>query len=228
MKKLKILLLFSVTFNFLGLIAFIYIADKFGGFSYVLQRVTSGRQSDPYENRLQILSAISNKDKIVFAGDSLTEQGEWSEYFGNLNVVNRGISNDTTERLLDRIGDISEDDPDSIFLMIGINDLYKKKSAEEVFENYKKIIEQIRTDSPGTQIFVQEVLPTNDLVVKEVDNEEVWKLNELIATIDGVTSISLETMTIDGRLDPNITTDGIHLNADGYEKWKNILMEYIN
>jgi len=31
----------------------------------------------------------------------------------------------------------------------------------------------------------------------------------------------------DGKLDPNLTNDGLHLNGNGYIVWKNIIKDYL-
>ena len=45
--------------------------------------------------------------KIVMLGDSITEGGEdWNKYFKSNNIVNRGISGDTTLGVLARLNEI--------------------------------------------------------------------------------------------------------------------------
>ena len=68
-------------------------------------------------------------DKIVFLGDSITEAGEdWNKYFNTQNIVNRGISGDTTEGVLARLSEICYYKPLAVFLLIGINDIFNTDS----------------------------------------------------------------------------------------------------
>jgi lysophospholipase L1-like esterase len=46
-------------------------------------------------------------------GDSITDEGEWTELLG-FNVKNRGISGDTIERILHRLDTILESKPKQI------------------------------------------------------------------------------------------------------------------
>ena len=68
-------------------------------------------------------------EKIVFLGDSITEGGgDWNNYFGTKNIVNRGISGDTTLGVLARLSEICFYKPISLFLLIGINDIFNTDS----------------------------------------------------------------------------------------------------
>ena len=68
-------------------------------------------------------------DKIVFLGDSITEGGgDWNNYFDTKNIVNRGISGDTTLGVLARLNEICFYKPISLFLLIGINDIFNSDS----------------------------------------------------------------------------------------------------
>ena len=59
---------------------------------------------------------------VVFLGDSITEHGNWNEWFPATPLVNRGISGDTTAGVLARL-DTAIDNPLAVFLLIGTNDL---------------------------------------------------------------------------------------------------------
>jgi hypothetical protein len=64
---------------------------------------------------------------IVFLGNSLTEQGgDWSRRFNTPTVKNRGIAGDFTYGVLQRINEIWYYKPTSVFIMIGINDMFNE------------------------------------------------------------------------------------------------------
>ncbi|GGP56829.1 GDSL-type esterase/lipase family protein [Shewanella saliphila] len=85
---------------------------------------------------------------IVFIGDSITEQGmSWGRRFGDLAVRNRGIKGDMTYGVLARLEEMKANPPKSVFIMIGINDIFnlyyqqKIKSLSSVSLNIEKITE---------------------------------------------------------------------------------------
>ncbi|MGL4621995.1 MAG: GDSL-type esterase/lipase family protein, partial [Chroococcidiopsis sp.] len=112
------ILFFSLGLNVLGLVlTTLFIARK-GGISY-LRLKFSKLQKQRDRLRLQVanpvyylqrvsqfqLAPICNSD-IVFLGDSITDECEWSELLENPHVKNRGISGDTTMGVLNRLEDI--------------------------------------------------------------------------------------------------------------------------
>ena len=54
-------------------------------------------------------------DRVLFLGDSITEQGIWAEWFPELQTLNRGIGGDPISGLLARLA--SDDDLDATILI---------------------------------------------------------------------------------------------------------------
>ncbi len=79
-----------------------------------------------YTNRIQLFKSEPLKfGEIVFIGNSLTEQGaDWSIKFGIRGVRNRGIAGDVTDGVLKRLDEIIYYKPKSVFLLIGVNDIF--------------------------------------------------------------------------------------------------------
>ena len=103
---------------------------------------------------------FENGDKIVFAGDSVTDMGStnpvgeamfdglgngyvrildsmFSAYYPELNirVVNSGISGNTSKDLLDRFDrDVMEQNPDWCSICIGINDVWRQFDVPSITE----------------------------------------------------------------------------------------------
>ena len=81
---------------------------------------------------------------IVFLGNSITAGGkDWSERLNEPNIKNRGIGGDVTEGVLARLDELIYFKPRTVFLLIGINDLWNltpdNPPAEYVGENILKI-----------------------------------------------------------------------------------------
>ena len=168
-----------------------------------------------------------NFGNIVFIGNSITEQGgNWGKKLKMENVRNRGISGDMTDGVIKRINELTHFKPKAVFLLIGINDLfnlhYQKQvpSPEYVAENIIKITEIIHDQSPETKIYLQTVLPTSEdymraninkvnALVREREKDSAYQLINLFDKFVGD----------DGLIKPELTSDGTHLNEEGYQLW---------
>ena len=187
---------------------------------------------DYYQNKISLFRTFGKTDAaIVFIGDSLTDRCNWSELLGRCDVINRGIDGDTTEGLLERLGDVTHMKPAKIFIMIGGNDFVFGNTKRDIVENYRRIIERIRAESPGTVIYIQSVLPTVYRIVP-ILRSAIKDLNaELRKMADGkqVVYIDVYSRLVDIRGDLNhaYTLDGAHLNGPGYLVWKEALLPYL-
>ncbi|MEQ8957079.1 MAG: GDSL-type esterase/lipase family protein [Coleofasciculus sp. C2-GNP5-27] len=186
--------------------------------------------------RKQMFEQMPNSEsEIIFIGDSLTDQGEWSELLGKADIRNRGISGDTTDGVLNRLDEITASQPQKLFLMIGANDLWNEnKPANKIAKNYRLILEQIQQQTPETQVFIQSLLPMNtiDYSIK-VNNSDIIAVNrhlQDLASEFSYTYIDLhQHFTNDQKqLDPVYTIDGVHLNGKGYLNWAKTVSPYVN
>ena len=188
-----------------------------------------------YEQKVSLFEVLPLpcKNKLVFLGDSLTEQGEWSELFNKPDILNRGISGDTTDGLLRRIDQVIASKPSTIFLMIGINDiLNEKKPASIIAENYTKILNKIKSLDPKITVIVQSILPINaNLFPRRVDTTVIVSLNSQLQELaqefffpylDLYSKFSNEQ----DQLDSKYTLDGVHLTGQGYLLWKEVIEEW--
>ncbi len=175
----------------------------------------------------------NTKNEIIFLGNSITDGAEWFELFENPNIKNRGIGGDDTDGVIERLTEVTESHPEKIFIMIGTNDLAYGKSVEHVNENHKKIVAQIKKDSPNTKIYMQSILPVDDAVHYTRPNISINKINSALkelATQENLIYIDLSTAFSDenGKLSKEFSIDGLHINGLGYQKWKKIIEKYVN
>lgn len=188
-------------------------------------------ESNEYKSRRDMLNALpTKKQSIVFLGDSHTERCEWGELFQNATVINRGIDGDTTEGLLRRIHDITKIKPDSIFIMIGINDILANTPTAKTIENYRQVIETIRRESPDTKLYLQSVLPIAE-PINQARNSDIAALNneiQKLAQAHNAAYINLydSFYTQDG-LNKTLHYDGLHLNGKGYLLWRDRIKNYV-
>ncbi len=221
----QILLIASILLNLLLVFVLAYAVHRLGGPNAILSRIRNGGIAEAYQHRTQILENLTiDSSNIVFLGNSLTEYGEWGEFFNNNNIRNRGIAGEFTDGILRRLDPITTGKPKQVFLMIGINDLILHRPPH-ILSNYKSIVEQIRSKTPSTELIVQSILPVNNEVKNTgLSNEDVLVLNagiQAIADDFNLKYVDLHQKFKDptGKLDPKYTLDGIHLNRAGYELW---------
>ena len=184
------------------------------------------------ERRLSQFEALSaTHAAVVFVGDSITEGGLWSEWLPGVDVINRGISGNTTQDILDRMPHIVSVRPDKLFLMIGVNDLNKRLGAAVALRNYTTLFDLIDAQLPNTEVYIQSVLPVN-AVWPLIDNTHIPILNAALthyADERGYRYIDLHSVFADaeGALKPDLSNDGIHLLAPGYRLWRSQIIEFL-
>jgi lysophospholipase L1-like esterase len=163
---------------------------------------------------------------IVFIGNSITEQGEnWSQKVNKSTAKNRGIAGDTTEGILARLNEITFYKPEKLFLLIGINDLFHNPDAvQNIHKNILKIVDEINSKSPDTEIFVQSILPTTteNLISKITELNAVLK-NSAFEKPYTFINLHQRFVLLDGKMNMGFSTDGVHLNEKGYEIWSEII-----
>lgn len=177
---------------------------------------------------------VKNDKAIVFIGDSLTDYCEWGELLQNATIKNRGIAGDTTEGVLNRLDEIIEMKPAKIFLLIGTNDLIYGRNVGEIALDYEKIIKTCTQKLPDSKIYVQSIPPVNSKLNSYIKSDkEIMNLNQEIKKIANqyhVEYLDLHSIlvTSEGELASDYTTDGLHFTNKGYEKWKKLLIKYVD
>jgi lysophospholipase L1-like esterase len=221
------MLIVSLTLNFVSAAGFAAWVMRKGGSRHLLERFDL-RDAEPKLLPFQIdwrarLRKLPNTEaEIVFAGDSLIADGPWSELYSP--IKNRGIGGETTAGLLDRLDEVTESHPRKIFFLVGTNCLAADIPVAQIVRNYRKIVERVRRESPQTRVFIISVLPVNPRFIKgpvQV-NATIRELNrqlqDLAGQFENVAFLDVFNALTDasGDLRKDLTTDGLHLNLDGY------------
>lgn len=177
----------------------------------------------------EFMNQYSYPTDAIFAGDSIIYRCQWNEIFPEFEVKNRGIPSDTTEGLFLRVDSILKTQPKKVFIMIGINDISSGVNEEEILINYNNIVDTL-SEAADIEIYVQSILPV-------AENHSIWKkkivdINGRIEEMcykKGIEYIDLYSVFVDdsGYLAEQYSMDGVHINARGYECWKNKIMDYI-
>ncbi len=190
-----------------------------------------------YDQRYSLFQVLPDTPgEIIMLGNSITNGANWSELFNNPNVKNRGISADNTFGILHRLEEVTRSNPEKIFLLIGINDISKETPVEVILNNYRRIVERIREDTPDTRLYLQSLFPTSNEFDhfprahnREKEIEAVNQGIEKLASEYKATFIDLHPHFLDehGKLSKQFTNDGLHLMGEGYLHWARILRPYV-
>jgi lysophospholipase L1-like esterase len=220
-------LIVSLTLNVVGAVAFAARVMRKGGVRYLLEQLDLRDAEHPMlpfqvDWRARLRKLPNTEAEIVFAGDSLIADGPWSELYSP--IKNRGIGGETTAGLLDRLDEVTESRPLKIFLLVGTNCLAADIPVAQVVRNYRKILERVRRESPQSQVFVISVLPVNPQLGKRIAhaNATIRELNlqlrNLAGQFESVVFLDVFDALTDanGDLRKDLTSDGLHLNLDGY------------
>jgi lysophospholipase L1-like esterase len=95
----------------------------------------------------------------VLAGDSLSLWFPHELLPEGVTWLNQGISGETSYGLLRRVALFDQTQPQTIFVMIGINDLVRGFRYETVAANHREIIRHLKATHPQAKIVVQSILP---------------------------------------------------------------------
>jgi lysophospholipase L1-like esterase len=192
--------------------------------TYYRQRVT------------HFLTLLQSKNDIVFLGNSITDGAEWSELFADSRVKNRGISGDISAGVIHRLDATVKGKPAKVFLLIGINDLSRGISPDSVVKNILLIASYLRQETPATALYVQSILPVNNIYGKFETHTNKGELIKQVntqlqqnASAYHYTFIDLNTVFCDaeGKMNERLTNDGLHLKGAGYMLWKHLVYPYV-
>lgn len=222
-------------------IHYILLAMSLACSTFLRAQQVAYRSFDHYNNKVAEFAPLRDIDSktIVMLGNSLTENGgDWAKRLAtSAKVVNRGIIGDNTIGMVNRLCQITPYHPRAIFLMAGINDMSHGLPPQEVANLVITLIDSIRRQSPTTLLLVESILPINESTGRWKTltgrTDDIPIANQLIQAYckpRGIIYIDIFRQMKskhDNALRPELTTDGLHLNAEGYELWSAELRRYI-
>ena len=182
------------------------------------------------------------KNKIVFLGNSITySMRHWDKKFNVRNIVNRGISGDYSDGIIERLDEIIYYKPLAVFLLIGLNDFFDDnttrpgRTPEYVAKNILTTAKTIKQGSPETKIFIQTILPINNRQYLDEKpqvnflwstyypsvNQQINATNKILKENHEFEIIDLHPLYLnnDQSMKRDLSKDGVHLNENGYNIW---------
>ena len=172
-----------------------------------------------------IFLTTGGKNPTIFFGDSLTENFDLNKYFPE--AINKGKSGDTTFGAIGRLDKVIMAKPETLYIMLGTNDVWRGFSQDITLANYGHIINIVMMASPKTEIIIESIPPFG-IKVTNLDphtaNNKISSLNKELQSL--AKDLNLKFLDIgslykdkNGMLDANHTTDGIHIKLSSYYKW---------
>ena len=178
-----------------------------------------------YENKSSETSLPENCTMFVGSSTWRLWGDQLEKDFAEFRAVNRGFGGSTLPDVLHvmhRI--ITPHKPACIVFFCGGNDIARGAGGEETFENFKKFLTRLRTESPQTQevFFVSvTVAPSREKVC-----EQTLKYNALVRELAQMTEglYYIDTFATlvgeDGKAeDKYFQEDRLHLNRAGQKQW---------
>lgn len=187
----------------------------------------------------EVVAAKQPEHLAILLGDSLSLWFPVQMLPSDRNWLNQGISGETSEGLLKRLDLFDKTQPEVIFVMIGINDLIRGFSDETILTNQQQIVRYLRRVHPQAKIVVQSILPHGEQKATwegrdrllSIPNSRIRELNQQLKAIaqeEEVSYLDLYPLFADaeGNLKMEMSSDGLHLNPQGYLVWRSALIVF--
>lgn len=116
-----------------------------------------------------------------------------------------------------------------MFVLVGVNNISRGNYENTIREQYELLLEELDTMNLD-EIYIQSIMPVR--YPSTVSNERIVKANQIIKELaEQYNCVFIDTYSVmvndEGELIEDYNKDGIHINSDGYEKWANLLSNYI-
>lgn len=170
----------------------------------------------------QQAEAVKQPARILFIGDSLTESWDeeiWKTRIAPAKALNLGVGGEGSQHVLWRIehGILDGPAPETVVLMIGINNFWREFTAGDTARGIEAIVERIHTRHPTTHIVLLGLLP----VYEAASPIRPWigEINGWLKQLKGVEyhDLSAGFLEADGNQKLELyKEDHLHLSKAGY------------
>jgi acyl-CoA thioesterase I len=186
--------------------------------SVIKERMTDWAQLQRYER------SNSTQADVVFFGDSITDLWDLESYFPNRSCVNRGISGQTTPQMLVRFRpDVLNLKPKVVVILAGTNDIAGntgRMSIEQIQNNLMSIADLAKIRK--VRLIMASILPVSEERSMTRPVSKIQTLNQWImqyCEANQLLYLDYYSSMVDerGYLRSELSEDGLHPNARGYE-----------
>lgn len=185
-------------------------------------------------------AAIANLPRqTVLLGDSISLWFPPPLLPGRRTWLNQAISGENSGGLRNRVALLDGNQLEALFIMIGINDLIWGGSEDDLVYNLRSVVTHLQAQHPQARIVVQSILPHSGPNATWEGRDRLLAIppERIVAVNDRLRQMARETgaeyldlyplfVNGDGYLRADLTTDGLHLNQNGYLVWRSALALY--
>jgi len=186
-----------------------------------------------FENEINAFAQWDQKNSfpenaILFVGSSSIRLWKTADAFPEYSVINRGFGGSHTSDVLQYYDVLVQKyNPAIIVFYEGDNDIADGKSVDQVFNDYKTLVNKILLDNPNVKFVYIPIKPSglrwNFWDTMQEVNKLVKEFNE---GYENLYYIDLAEPLLDksGKPDHSLFLDDkLHLNEDGYAVWNTIV-----
>jgi lysophospholipase L1-like esterase len=181
------------------------------------------------DDNARLMPPSTGEERVVFFGDSITDNWPLAEYFPGKPYVNRGISGQTTAQMLVRFRqDVVALRPRAVVILAGTNDIAGNTGPtriEDIEANYASLAELAKANKIGA-VF-SSVLPVHNYTPESQDffaqrpREQIVELNRWMKAYCAAQEcfyLDYFSAMVDksGLLRKELAEDGLHPNKAGY------------
>lgn len=182
----------------------------------------------------------SGENRVVFFGDSITDNWRLEEYFPGKPYINRGISGQTTSQMLLRFQqDVVALHPAAVVILAGTNDTAGNTGPiriEDIEANFSSLAELAAAS--GIKLIFSSVTPVHNYTPAAQEffaarpPQKILALNQwlrLYCSAHGCTYLDYFDSMVDdhGLLQKDLADDGLHPNKAGYRIMSRLAEEAI-
>jgi lysophospholipase L1-like esterase len=185
-----------------------------------------------YQRHIKRFEKLTPGKPIVFLGDSMIAYFPLSKFNLADQVYNLGIPGDTTIGVLDRLEQVYRLKPKQVIVHVGLNDyVLTDHQTSDVFNQLLNIYRLLKDHIKHVKITFVNLTPINkssfqnQMFVKYRTLEDADDLNARLSKqkIFDVVDVFSQLVDENHELKLSLTTDGIHLNDDGYKIYYNLI-----
>ncbi len=204
-------------------------------YTYAQSVLTQRQKWEQKIQRYERLDAQNPPPKkvILFVGSSTIENWKTlKDDFPGQTVLNRGVSGTKTVDLYtyrERL--ITPYDAKQIFIYEGDNDIGLRWSTDSIVEQFTALFGEIRKSKPHAEIIYISIKPSPRRLKDKIQIEEVnARIKQFMEQQPntGYADVYTQMLDANGNLIPAYyRPDGLHLTAEGYHIWKDVISKFI-
>ena len=173
-----------------------------------------------------------SENAILFVGSSSVRFWPTATAFPGKPIINRGFGGSEISDVIHFYGQVIKPyAPTKIFLYAGDNDIGHGKMADQVFEDYKELVEIVQSDFRKVDLIFISIKPSKlrwDKWPQMVEvNRLVREYSESHPNL-GYADLATPLLDADGNPRDVFVDDGLHLNEFGYFLWQQALAPYFD